>query len=175
MELPRENEEDNGAGGGAASDEALAAAEASGDGVKDGVAEEEEGEGGEAVHGGGIGGVHAISSVVVLVGNHFSLQRRNHLSVLDLNCRFNSQKRERKEGDGVYGATTSFGADGEDEGDEVESDEDDQNRQRNCHDLNLILDSAAASALFCFCLSLHCLHSSHSSLFTVQLRMLCLC
>lgn len=73
--LPREDEEEDGASGGATGDEAFAAAEASGDAVKDGVAEKQEGDGGEAVDGGGVGGVNAESSVVVLIGDHSGLEK----------------------------------------------------------------------------------------------------
>ena len=59
------------------------------------MAEEQEGDGGEAVDGGSVGGVNAEGSVVVLVGDHFGL------------------------------ATTSFGANGEDEGYEMQSDDED--------------------------------------------------
>lgn len=59
------------------------------------MTEEQESDGGEAVHGGGVGGVNAVGSVVVLVGDHFGL------------------------------ATTSFGAKGKDEGYEMQSDDED--------------------------------------------------
>lgn len=39
------------------------------------MAEEQEGDGGEAVDGGSVGGVNAEGSVVVLVGDHFGLKR----------------------------------------------------------------------------------------------------
>lgn len=38
------------------------------------MTEEQESDGGEAVHGGGVGGVNAEGSVVVLVGYHFGLK-----------------------------------------------------------------------------------------------------
>lgn len=88
--LPRENEEDDGAGSGATGDEAFTAAKASGDAVEDGLAEEQEGEGGKAVNGGSVGGVNAESSVVVLIGDHFCLKNGKR------GTRFQSQIAERE-------------------------------------------------------------------------------
>ena len=87
--IPWEDEGDDGGGGGAARDEAFAAAKASRDAVKDGVAEEEEGDGGEAVDGGGVGGVMAEGLVVVLVGDHFGLKRNQ---IWELNCGNQSER-----------------------------------------------------------------------------------
>lgn len=43
------------------------------------MAEEQDEEGGEAVDGGGVGGVTAVGLVVVLVGDHFSLKTTNQI------------------------------------------------------------------------------------------------
>lgn len=59
------------------------------------MAEEQEGDGGEAVDGGSVGGVNAEGSVVVLVGDHFGL-KGNQIS--EVNCGNQSERREKETG-----------------------------------------------------------------------------
>lgn len=78
--LPWENEEEDGESGGATRDKTFTTAEASGDGVKGGVAEKQESEGGKTVNGGSVSGINTESSIVVLIGNNFSLKNGNRVN-----------------------------------------------------------------------------------------------
>ena len=127
VNLPWEDEEEDGTSSGATGNKASTETEASCNAVKHRLADQQQSKRRQAVHRRRIGVVNAESQLVVLIRHHFRL-KTDTSSAPKAQLAVDSQaKRER------YLATTSFSTDSENESDEVKSDNDGQNRDGNCH------------------------------------------
>ena len=122
--LPGKDEED-GTGGGAAAHETSPEAETLCDAVYNRLTDKKKPKRRQSVHRRCICGVYAVCFLVVLIGNHLGLPGRrgrelDKHTVLTVNKDLRKKKKKREGGvGGAYSATTSFRANGEDEGNEM--------------------------------------------------------
>ena len=125
--LLRLNEIDLGFERGAPGDDKDGEAEAVGDAGDQQLREEEHEEGADAIEGGGVGVVEAVGALVVLVRHHLALGDRE--GVVSPGAGGGQGEEEGWEGRGAYGAASLLGADGEEEGEDVEENEEAAERE----------------------------------------------